>query len=296
MTHNHRIHRHEHGHDHGNDHNHDRGNVHPHAHDPGRRHAAAGPVAASRVHGASSPAIRLENLTVAYRRHPAVHHLSGVFEPGSLTAVVGPNGAGKSTLLKAIMGTLRPATGRIDIAGIDRRNIAYLPQISEVDRSFPISVLDLVAMGLWRRCGAFGRIGRGDIDRVEEAIATVGLSGLAHRPVSTLSGGQFQRALFARMLLQDARLLLLDEPFTALDMKTTADLIDVVKHWHGESRTVIAVLHDIDLVRDHFPQALLLARSPVAWGDTADVLTGANLLAARRMCEGFDDDAPLCDH
>ncbi len=280
------THRHHHDHSH-HEHSH-HGHAHGHSPAASSRPAPAG--------NGASPAIRLENLTIAYRRHPAVHHLSGEFAPGSLTAIVGPNGAGKSTLLKAIMGTLRPATGDVRISGIGRRDIAYLPQISEVDRTFPISVLDLVALGLWRRCGAFGRIGRAERERVEEAIATVGLSGLARRPVSTLSGGQFQRALFARMLLQDARLLLLDEPFTALDMKTTADLIGVVKHWHGENRTVIAVLHDIELVRAHFPQALLLARSPVAWGDTSDVLTGANLLTARRMCEGFDDDAPLCDH
>lgn len=259
-------------------------------------HSHSHNVQTSNVRNGTAPAIRVENLTLAYRRHPAVHHLSGEFAPGSLTAVVGPNGAGKSTLLKAIMGALRPSTGRIEISGIDRRDVAYLPQISEVDRTFPISVLDLVATGLWRRCGAFGRIGRDQLDSVREAIATVGLSGLAQRPVSTLSGGQFQRALFARMLLQDARLLLLDEPFTALDVKTTADLIDVVKHWHGENRTIIAVLHDIDLVREHFPQALLLARSKVAWGATHDVLTSTNLLAARRMCEGFDDAAPVCDH
>lgn len=244
----------------------------------------------------SAPGIRLENLTVAYRRHPAVHHLTGQFSPGSLTAIVGPNGAGKSTLLKAIMGTIRPESGRIDISGIKQRDIAYLPQISEVDRSFPISVLDLVAMGLWRQSGGFGRITAEQMHRVEEAIATVGLSGLANRPIGTLSGGQFQRALFARMLLQDAHLLLLDEPFSALDMKTTADLLRVIKDWHGENRTIIAVLHDIDLVREYFPQALLLARSSVAWGDAREVLTSANMLQARQMCEGFDDNAPICHH
>lgn len=280
-------------HPHSQDHPHGHGHGHGHPHDRGRERARA--PAAPRREG-PAPGIRVENLTVAYRRHPAVHHLSGQFAPGSLTAIVGPNGAGKSTLLKAIMGALRPESGRIEISGVDRRDIAYLPQISEVDRAFPISVLDLVAMGLWRRCGAFGRFTRAQLRLVEEAVATVGLAGLAHRPVGTLSGGQFQRALFARMLLQDARLLLLDEPFAALDMKTTADLIDVVKHWHGENRTVIAVLHDVDLVREHFPQALLLARSSVAWGATSEVLTGANLLAARRMCEGFDDDAPVCDY
>ncbi|MFT0891500.1 metal ABC transporter ATP-binding protein [Pseudochelatococcus sp. G4_1912] len=248
------------------------------------------------VNASPAPSIKLENLTIAYRRHPAVHHLSGQFAPGSLTAIVGPNGAGKSTLLKAIMGSMRPESGRIDISGVKRQDIAYLPQISEVDRTFPISVLDLVALGLWRQSGGFGRIKPAHLQRIENAIATVGLGGLAHRPISTLSGGQFQRALFARMLLQDARLLLLDEPFTALDMKTTADLLDVVKDWHGENRTIIAVLHDIDLVREHFPQALLLARSPVAWGEAQEVLTAANMLQARRMCEGFDDGAPVCKH
>lgn len=243
---------------------------------------------------AAAPRIRLENVTLAYRRHPAVHHLSGEFAPGSLTAVVGPNGAGKSTLLKAIMGNLRPESGRIDISGIDRRDIAYLQQISELDRSFPICVLDLVSMGLWRRCGAFGGMTAAMMRRVKEAIATVGLADLADRPIGTLSGGQFQRALFARMLLQDARLLLLDEPFTALDMRTTADLLGLIRDWHGENRTIIAVLHDIDLVREHFPQALLLARSKVAWGEAAQVLTAANMLQARRMCEGFDADAPVC--
>lgn len=243
----------------------------------------------------TAPAIRLDNLTVAYRRHPAVHHLSGEFAPGSLTAIVGPNGAGKSTLLKTIMGAIKPESGRVELCGIKRRDIAYLPQISEVDRSFPISVLDLVSTGLWRRTGAFGSVTRAMLDDARRAIATVGLVGFENRPVDTLSGGQFQRTLFARMLLQDARLLLLDEPFNALDMKTVADLIALVRHWHGENRTIVAVLHDIDLVREHFPNALLMAREPVAWGESKAVLTAENLLKARRMCENFDDDAPLCD-
>ncbi|MFC0218527.1 zinc/manganese transport system ATP-binding protein [Pseudochelatococcus lubricantis] len=272
--------------------------AHAHAHPFGNGHEGGcahepGPLP-RRDGSTAAPGIRLENVTVAYRRHPAVHHLSGEFAPGSLTAVVGPNGAGKSTLLKAIMGTLRPESGRIEISGIDRRDIAYLPQISELDRTFPITVLDLVSMGLWRKCGAFGAVTRAMMQQVREAVATVGLADLADRPVGTLSGGQFQRALFARMLLQDARLLLLDEPFTALDMKTTADLLRLVKDWHGENRTIIAVLHDLDLVREHFPRAMLLARSVVAWGDAAKVLTPANMLEARRMCEGFDEDAPVC--
>jgi zinc/manganese transport system ATP-binding protein len=244
---------------------------------------------------AAAPAIHLTNLTLAYRRHPAVHHLAGSFRPGSLTAVVGPNGAGKSTLLKGILGHLRPAEGGLSLDGIRRADIAYLPQAAELDRSFPISVLDLVALGAWRAAGPFGRIAGPNLSRTRDAIAAVGLSGFERRSIGTLSGGQLQRALFARMLLQDSRLLLLDEPFAAIDMKTTADLLRLVARWHGERRTIIAVLHDVDLVREHFPETLLIAREPVGWGPTAEVLTAANLLRARRMSEAWDEDPALCE-
>ena len=103
-----------------------------------------------------------------------------------------------------------------------------------------------------------------------------------------------QRMLFARVLLQDARVVVLDEPFNAVDAKTSADLLALVKRWHAEQRTVLAALHDIDLVAAHFPETLLLARAPVAWGATADVLVPGNLAEARRMCEAFDDSAAAC--
>ncbi|OYW67025.1 MAG: ABC transporter [Bosea sp. 12-68-7] len=238
-------------------------------------------------------AIRLIDLTLGYDRHPAVHHLSGEIAAGSLTAIVGPNGAGKSTLLKGIAGALSPLDG--DIALARGRRLAYLPQQAELDRSFPIHVYDLVAMGLWNCAGIFGRIGGGAAATIEAAIAAVGLAGFERRPIGALSGGQMQRALFARLLLQDADIILLDEPFTAIDARTTADLLALVQRWHGESRTVVAVLHDIETVRRAFPQTLLLARESVAWGATADVLTPANLLKARRMVEAFDSHAAPCE-
>ncbi|MCK0208216.1 ABC transporter ATP-binding protein [Starkeya koreensis] len=237
--------------------------------------------------------LSFRNLTLGYDRHPAVHHLDGEVAEGDLLAVCGPNGAGKSTLLKGIAGVLSPLTGRIE-GHVPAREIAYLPQAAEVDRSFPIDVYDLVAMGLWRRAGLFGAISRADRARIEAAIAAVGLEGFETRPIGTLSGGQMQRTLFARLLLQDARLILLDEPFTALDAGTMADLTALVTRWNGEGRTVIAVLHDFDLVRDHFPRTLLLAREAVAWGATGEVLTADNLAAARRMCEAWDEAAPTC--
>jgi len=239
-------------------------------------------------------ALHFSNLTLGYERHPAVHHLDGEVAQGALLAVVGPNGAGKSTLFKGIVGTLRPLAGRIERGGLAVHDIAYLPQIADIDRTFPIHVYDMVAMGLWRRSGLFGGIGRRERHDIEHAIAAVGLTGFEDRPISTLSGGQMQRTLFARLLLQDANLIVLDEPFNAIDAKTSADLLDLVRRWHSERRTVLAALHDIDLVKRTFPQTLLLARTPVAWGDTAAVLTPENLLKARRMCEAFDEHAEAC--
>ncbi|MCZ7660056.1 MAG: zinc ABC transporter ATP-binding protein AztA [Xanthobacteraceae bacterium] len=241
-------------------------------------------------------ALAFKDLTLGYDRHPAVHHLDGFVPPGALMAVVGPNGAGKSTLFKGIVGVLKPLAGRIDLGGLKARDIAYLPQAADIDRSFPINVFDMVAMGLWRRTGLFGRIGRAERDKVEHAIAAVGLSGFEERPIGTLSGGQMQRTLFARLLLQEARVIVLDEPFNAIDAKTAADLFDLVRRWHRERRTVIAALHDLELVKANFPETLLLAREPVAWGPTAQVLTPENLLKARRMCEAFDEAAGECAH
>jgi zinc/manganese transport system ATP-binding protein len=245
-------------------------------------------------HSIMTAALRFHDLTLGYDRHPAVHHLSGEVAGGSLLAVVGPNGAGKSTLLKGIVGLLSPLAGSIEHS-LKPNEVAYLPQIAEIDRTFPISVYDLVAMGLWRKAGLMGGIGRGERAIVGKALSTVGLEGFEQRPIGTLSGGQMQRALFARLLLQDARLILLDEPFAALDSGTVADLLEIVRRWHAEQRTVIAVLHDYETVRQRFPEALLLARSPVAWGPTSEVLKPENLLQARRMCEAFHDDAQVCE-
>jgi zinc/manganese transport system ATP-binding protein len=238
--------------------------------------------------------IKLHNVTLGYDRHPAVHHLTGEVAAGALVAVIGPNGAGKSTLFRGLAGILKPLSGSIDLGGLDIRDIAYLPQSADIDRSFPISVFDFVGTGLWRRIGFFGGIGKPARDRITQALAAVGLNGFESRSIGTLSGGQMQRMLFARVLLQDARLIVLDEPFNAIDTKTSADLLALVKRWHGEGRTVLAALHDMELVRDHFPETLLLARGPVAWGATSEVLTAENLMVALRMCEAFDDSAAAC--
>lgn len=242
---------------------------------------------------ATTPALAFRDLTLGYDGHPAVHHLDGAVPRGSLTAVVGGNGSGKSTLLKGIVGLLRPLGGAVERAPGLR--LAYLPQHSEIDRAFPASVNELVSLGLWPRRGLLGRRTADDRARVARALSAVGLEGFDRRGIHTLSGGQLQRALFARVLVQDADIVLLDEPFNAIDANTVRDLVVLVRRWHGEGRTVMVVVHDLDLVRETFPQALLLARRSVAWGQTAEALHPHNLLAARRYSEDWRDDAPWCE-
>ena len=238
--------------------------------------------------------IHLNCLTLGYDRHPAVHHLDGTIRRGDLLALVGPNGAGKSTLLKGLIGDIPSLDGQI-LRGMPARTLAYLPQADEIDRSFPVSVLDLASMGLWRRAGAWRSL-LGHRGAVQRALEAVGLSGFEARPIGTLSGGQFQRALFARLILQDAQVILLDEPFTGVDARTTDDLIALIRTWHGEGRTIVAALHDLAQVRAHFPKTLLLAREPVAWGTTASVLSPQNLARATRLSEAWDEDAAICAH
>ena len=239
-------------------------------------------------------ALAFQGLSLGYDRRPAVQRLDCEIEAGSLTAVVGPNGAGKSTLLKGVVGALRPLEGAVAFGAAKRKDVAYLPQQSDIDRTFPVSVIDLVAMGLWSRIGGFGALRQKDRATVSDAIAAVGLEGFEQRPIGALSGGQMQRVLFARVLLQDAGLVLLDEPFNAIDARTLADLIDVVKRWHREGRTIMAVLHDVETVRAHFPQTLMLAREMVAHGRTEHVLTAENQFRARQMCEACAGPPHTC--
>ncbi len=236
--------------------------------------------------------ITFRDLTLGYNSHPAVHHLSGAVRRGSLTAVVGSNGSGKSTLMKGVVGMLKPMAGSVNVTPGTR--VAYLPQQSELDRTFPARVVDLVSLGLWPTRGLLGRHTAQDRKAVSDALMAVGLEGFEQRPIDTLSGGQLQRALFARVLVQDAELILLDEPFNAIDARTLTDLIALIKRWHGENRTVMVVVHDLDLVRTHFPEALLLARSPVAWGEAKATLAPENLLRARQFHEAWDENAPWC--
>ena len=232
--------------------------------------------------------IAVENLTCLYGRRPAVHHVSGRFEAGTMTAIVGPNGAGKTTLMRTLAGLHREFEGRV----IRNARIALLPQAPGLDRTFPITCAEVVAMG-----GIAGMTVLGPsptLNVVAEALVSVGLSGFERRLVGTISAGQFQRLLFARLMVQDAPVLLLDEPFASIDARTTADLMRLLHRWHGEGRTIVAVLHDLDLVAREFPRTLLLAREKVSWDQTAIALSPEHRLRARLTAEAWVDDPALC--
>ncbi len=241
-----------------------------------------------------SVAITLDNVTLSYARHPAVHHVSGIFTRGSLTAITGPNGAGKSTLLKAIAGLLPLDEGRITFEGADRTAIAYLPQIAQFERDFPLSVMHLVVTGFWQKAGGFSAITPKMKERAKEALAAVGLTGLEDRTLTQLSAGQFQRALFARIIVQDAPLILLDEPFTSIDNDTTTHLLAVIRDWHRQGRTVISVLHEMDRIRRHFPSCLLLARECIAWDSPQTALAPEQLEAARFFHAPESGEGEIC--
>ncbi len=214
--------------------------------------------------------VTLREVTVRYGRRMALEAVSGKFDSGSLTAVVGANGAGKSTLLGAIAGTVQLDGGTIDRPR--RERLAYLPQLAAIDRDYPVTVTELITLGGWREFGAFRSPRSAMGARAAAASDTVGLTGRMGRRIAELSVGELQRALFARLILQDAAVIVLDEPFAAVDAQTISVLLDQVSRWHHDGRTVIAALHDFELVRARFPSTMVLARRCIAWGVTEAVL------------------------
>lgn len=213
--------------------------------------------------------VSLKDISVHYGDHLAIKGISGAFSKSSLTAIVGPNGSGKSTLLKLIMGQITPTTGEVGYHNITPQEIAYLPQQLELDRHFPLLVEDVVAMGLWKQIGSFQKISQTQTESLYRALDHVGLKGFEKRPLHQLSGGQFQKVLFARMIVQDAPVILLDEPFSAVDEETIEDLMGLVQEWGKEGRTVIVVLHDRALVEKYFPMTLRINQSLISWGPTS---------------------------
>lgn len=215
--------------------------------------------------------IALKDVSVLRGTVLALTEISGIFSSGSLTAILGPNGAGKTTLLDTLAGRLQPATGII--AGLPSPpNTSYLQQVPQLDLRVPVTVLDFVAMGAWRMHGAFRDIERQALESALDALRTVGLLDLQLRTLDELSSGQLQRARFAQLIQQQSQLILLDEPFNAIDEETTAMLTSLIARWHADSRTIIVVLHDRELARALCPHALVLDRQVISWGPTEQSL------------------------
>ncbi len=233
--------------------------------------------------------IIVQNLSVYYGPTIALNTLQGEIEPGSLTAVVGPNGGGKSTFVKTLAGILKPSSGKIVHQCQDTCDSAYLPQYTAVDHDFPVTVQEVISMGLWHKTGAFKGFCEDDKDLIHQAISQVGLEGMENRLIKTLSGGQFQRMLFARIILEDSSLIILDEPFTAIDVHTSEALIKLIKAWHNQGKTILLVLHDLQMAKKHFENTIILARECIAWGKTKEILTDDNIsLSYQNLLRGVE--------
>lgn len=231
-------------------------------------------------HSPASP-LSVHDVTVAYHRKPVVWDVEYDAPPGKLIAIVGPNGAGKSTLLKACLGLVPIISGDVQFFGCPyaevRSRIAYVPQRTTVDWDFPVSALDVVAMGLYRRIGWFRPVTQKYRALALAALERVGLAEYAHRQISQLSGGQQQRVFLARALVQEADLYLMDEPFAGVDAATEASILDLLRELQRGGRTAIVVHHDLETVRDYFDEVLLLNMRLVATGPVDQVFTRENL-------------------
>ena len=234
-------------------------------------------------HHAGQPILKVVDLTLRYESNVALQDVNFEVQAGERLAVVGPNGAGKSTLFKVIAGVLPPTAGQVHIYGQEPGGhicIAYLTQRSQVDWSFPVTVKDVVLMGRIGQMGLFRQPGARDWEIVRRSLARVNLSDLADRQISQLSGGQQQRMFIARALAQQAELILMDEPFSGLDLTSQEDILQILNQLHASGVTVLVAMHDLQLASEQFDRILLLNHRLIALGAPGDVLTAENLAAA----------------
>lgn len=229
----------------------------------------------------TQPAIEISDLTVAYERKPVLWEINLSVPQGVLGGIVGPNGAGKSTLIKAMLELVPRVSGTVKLLGqqigAQRHRIAYVPQRESVDWDFPSTVLDVVLMGMYREIGWFRTTKKIHRDRAIEALERVGISDLKDRQISQLSGGQQQRTFLARALVQTSDILLLDEPFAAVDAATEQSIIQVLREQRDLGKTILVVHHDLHTVPQYFDHVLLINVHAVAWGPIQQVFNEENL-------------------
>lgn len=230
-------------------------------------------------------ALEIRNLALGYDGLSLFHDLSLDVDPGTTLAVLGANGSGKTTFVKSLLGVITPQAGKIAWPAGRQNEIGYLSQITEFDRRFPIRVRDIAAMGAWNGLGLTRRMDRKTQNALQAALEIAGIADIADCPLHALSGGQLQRALFARVIMQDAPLILLDEPFAAVDQSTEAHLLTLIDAWRTEGRAVVLVVHDLSSVLDHCTHALLLGNGEASHGEVDTVLTLERLVAQKYLSE-----------
>ena len=239
------------------------------------------PAAAPRHEHSPDAPLSIHDLTVAYHHKPVLWNVDLDIPQGKLIAIVGPNGAGKSTLIKAVLDLVPRISGEINVYGRayakQRSLVGYVPQRESVDWEFPVSALDVVAMGRYRKIGWFRPVSRGHTDAAMDALTRVGLADYAHRQISQLSGGQQQRVFLARALAQESKLYLMDEPFAAVDAATEQSIVELLRELRDSGRTAVVVHHDLETVREYFDMVVLINTRVVAYGDASDVFTRDNL-------------------
>lgn len=250
-------------------------------------HKSIGTGLAERPEHSPESALSIHAVTVAYQRKPVLWDvdydapLAAAGEPGSLIAIVGPNGAGKSTLIKACLGLVPRASGVVEFWGEGygdaRSRIGYVPQRESVDWDFPVSALDVVCMGRYRKIGWFRPVSRRHRAAALACLERVGMAALAGRQISRLSGGQQQRVFLARALAQEADLYFMDEPFAGVDAATERAIVDVLRDLRSQGKTVVVVHHDLQTVREYFDHVILLNMRVVAAGPVGEVFTNENL-------------------
>ena len=219
--------------------------------------------------------ITIKNLGVSYAMQPHVlKDCNATIEGPTITGIIGPNGAGKSTLLKAILGLIQ-SSGEILIDGEPAKKvlqkIAYVEQKSQIDFTFPITIRECVALGRTVKKKPLQRLTKEDWEKVDTAIEEVGLTDLASRQIGALSGGQFQRVLLARCMVQEAQYIFLDEPFVGIDMLSEKVIMTILRKWKEEGKTILMVNHDLSKVKEYFDQVILVKHAIVASGKTEDV-------------------------
>lgn len=232
----------------------------------------------------TAPPLTVRGLSVAYHRKPVLWSVDFTAPAAGLVAVVGPNGAGKSTFIKACLGLIPVLSGEVRTFGEPvarrRRDIGYVPQRGSVDWDFPVTALDVVAMGRYGRIGWMRPVGRAQRDAALHCLETVGMADYAHRQIGHLSGGQQQRVFLARALAQEARLYFMDEPFAGVDASSEQAILDVLRALDRAGRTVICVHHDLQTVADRFEHALVLNVEKIADGPVAAALTDETISRA----------------